>query len=188
MSGWQFFLALLIFFVCCFLMLVIMIQRGRGSGLAGAFGGAGGSSAFGAKTGDVLTWVTVVIAFVFLLLTVVANFKFDESPQRVIAAQPAQVPELPDFSLDDLGGSTDIVLPPLGLPDAGPVTGSGAANEPVPASTAGEAEPQSVGNAPAKSEAGDDESSAVPTQPPSTQPPDGGEESAEKPGDSERED
>ena len=32
------------------LMLIVLIQRGKGGGLAGAFGGAGGSSAFGSRT------------------------------------------------------------------------------------------------------------------------------------------
>ena len=30
-----------------FMICIILIQRGKGGGLAGAFGGAGGSSAFG---------------------------------------------------------------------------------------------------------------------------------------------
>ena len=70
MNCGQSFLALLLITVCCLLMLVVLVQRGRGGGLAGAFGGAGGSSAFGAKTGDVFTWVTVVVAVIFLLLNV----------------------------------------------------------------------------------------------------------------------
>ena len=36
-----------------FLIALVLIQRGRGGGLAGAFGGAGGQSAFGTKAGDV---------------------------------------------------------------------------------------------------------------------------------------
>lgn len=56
--------------VCLFLMLVILIQRPRGGGLSGAFGGGGGSAqaAFGAKTGDVLTLFTVLCFGAFLLL------------------------------------------------------------------------------------------------------------------------
>ncbi len=63
-------LAALFVLVCLFLMLVILIQKPRGDGLAGAFGGAGGSAqaAFGAKTGDVLTWFTVVCFAAFLIL------------------------------------------------------------------------------------------------------------------------
>ncbi len=86
MSGMQTLLAWLTILVCGLLMLVIMLQRGRGGGLAGAFGGGGGSSAFGAKTGDVFTWITVVVALVFLLLTVASNYAFDQSAKAVTAA------------------------------------------------------------------------------------------------------
>ena len=51
-------------------MMLILLQRGKGVGLAGAFGGAGGTTAFGAKTGDMLTWVTIVGTGVLLTLAV----------------------------------------------------------------------------------------------------------------------
>lgn len=55
------------------LILVILVQRPQGGGLSGAFGGAGGGgtaqSAFGAKTGDVLTLVTVGVFVMFLLIS-----------------------------------------------------------------------------------------------------------------------
>ncbi|MGE3806946.1 MAG: preprotein translocase subunit SecG, partial [Gemmataceae bacterium] len=38
-----------------FLILIVLIQRGKGGGLAGAFGGVGGSSAFGSRAGDMFT-------------------------------------------------------------------------------------------------------------------------------------
>lgn len=125
MSTWQSILALLTIFTCGFLMLVILIQRGRGSGLAGAFGGGGGSSAFGAKTGDVLTWATVVIAFFFLTLTVVANFNFDESPKAVIVAEPVDLAEIPEFPGDNEGGVTQITIPPLAAPSTDDATAGG---------------------------------------------------------------
>jgi preprotein translocase subunit SecG len=51
-----------------FMILLILIQRGRGGGLAGAFGGMGGQSAFGTKAGDVFTKITVGVALVWVLL------------------------------------------------------------------------------------------------------------------------
>jgi preprotein translocase subunit SecG len=52
-----------------FLIAIILIQRGKGGGLVGAFGGAGGSSAFGTKTGDVFTKITVGVAIAWILLS-----------------------------------------------------------------------------------------------------------------------
>lgn len=52
------------------LTLLVLIQRGRGGGLAGAFGGAGGSSAFGTKTADVFVKATAVIGAIFFLLSI----------------------------------------------------------------------------------------------------------------------
>jgi preprotein translocase subunit SecG len=59
--------------VCVFLMLLILIQKGRGGGLASAFGGGGGNTAFGSKTGDVLTWATSIVFGVFIVLAVALN-------------------------------------------------------------------------------------------------------------------
>jgi preprotein translocase subunit SecG len=61
-------LNVLILLVGLFLILLILIQRGKGGGLAGAFGGAGGSSAFGSRAGDTFTRVTITVAAVWVLL------------------------------------------------------------------------------------------------------------------------
>jgi preprotein translocase subunit SecG len=53
------------------LTFVVLIQKGRGGGLSAAFGGIG-NSLLGTKTGDFLTWVTICIVAVWLLLSVVA--------------------------------------------------------------------------------------------------------------------
>jgi preprotein translocase subunit SecG len=53
-----------------FMMILILIQRGKGGGLAGAFGGMGGQSAFGTKAGDVFTKTTVVIAIIWFALSI----------------------------------------------------------------------------------------------------------------------
>ncbi len=44
------------------LILVILMQRGKGGGLAGAFGAAGGSSAFGSRAGTLFTQITLILA------------------------------------------------------------------------------------------------------------------------------
>ncbi len=50
---------------------LILIQKGKGGGLAGAFGGAGGSSAFGSRAGDTFTRITIWAAAIWLLLIMI---------------------------------------------------------------------------------------------------------------------
>jgi preprotein translocase subunit SecG len=58
--------------IAVFLILLVLVQRGRGGGLAGAFGGLGGQSAFGAKAGDLFTRITMVAAFLWIVLCMAA--------------------------------------------------------------------------------------------------------------------
>lgn len=64
-------LNLIIILVGCLLMLVVLIQRGKGGGLAGAFGGAGGSSPFGSRATDQFVKFTLWLAGVWVLLIMV---------------------------------------------------------------------------------------------------------------------
>ncbi len=101
-----------LFVICCVsLVLMILIQKGRGGGLSGAFGGAmAGGGVLGSKTGDFLTWVTIGLVGVFLTLAVVMAkwYKptpvgdYDVSPQT---QQPLGSPEQPEPS-DAAGGTT----------------------------------------------------------------------------------
>lgn len=61
----------LIILVSLFLICLVLIQRGKGGGLAGAFGGVGGSSAFGTKAGDTFTRITVVTAAIWILMAMI---------------------------------------------------------------------------------------------------------------------
>ncbi len=61
-----------IFLICAVaLILIILIQKGKGGGLSAAFGGGMASGILGSKTGDFLTWVTITLAGVFLILAVI---------------------------------------------------------------------------------------------------------------------
>ena len=61
-----------IWILCCiFLVLLVLIQKGKGGGLSATFGGGGAGGVLGSKTGDFLTWVTIGLVCVFLLLSVV---------------------------------------------------------------------------------------------------------------------
>lgn len=57
-----------------FLIMLVLVQRGRGGGLAGALGGPGGQSAFGTKAGDLFTRITIVVATIWIFLCASAVF------------------------------------------------------------------------------------------------------------------
>ena len=61
-------LNLLVILTSLFLIGLVLIQRGKGGGLAGAFGGVGGSSPFGSKAGDTFTRITIGVAAFWILL------------------------------------------------------------------------------------------------------------------------
>lgn len=68
------FFALVLIFLAIFLILLVLVQRGRGGGLAGALGGMGGSSAFGAKAGDVFTRITIITASIWIVISIIVFF------------------------------------------------------------------------------------------------------------------
>jgi preprotein translocase subunit SecG len=75
----------LVLLVGILLIFLVLIQRGKGGGLAGAFGGAGGSSAFGSRAGDLFTRVTLILAAVWVLLIMV-HIKVVQSSKGTSAA------------------------------------------------------------------------------------------------------
>ncbi len=93
-------LTLIFIVITAALILVILIQRPQGGGLSGAFGAAGGGgasqTAFGAKTGDILTIVTVAVfvAFLGLAIThVLLNISWygEGSNARVVPNKPTEL-------------------------------------------------------------------------------------------------
>jgi preprotein translocase subunit SecG len=90
MLNFVFYTSMILFIiVCLFLILLILIQKGRGGGLASAFGGAGGNTAFGSKTGDVLTWATSIVFGVFIVLAVVLNLISNHEHDKLANANAA---------------------------------------------------------------------------------------------------
>ncbi len=65
-------LMILLLLTAVFLIVLVLIQRGKGGGLAGAFGGMGGQSAFGTKAGDLFTRITIGVAGFWIILCIIA--------------------------------------------------------------------------------------------------------------------
>ena len=87
------FLGSLFILICILLIIVVLLQKGRGGGLGAAFGGSG-SSAFGARTGDVFTWVTIALTAAFLLLAIGTTF-FYRPPPGTVAKPVFDPPQKP---------------------------------------------------------------------------------------------
>ena len=95
------------FILCCvILILVVLIQKGRGGGLSGVLAGGMASGILGSKTGDFLTWLTIGLVGLFLILAVVlAKFyrpivsDFGDEP----AAQTTSVPAGQPLPIDGSG-------------------------------------------------------------------------------------
>ena len=82
-------------FVCLFLILLVLIQKGRGGGLSSAFGGGGGNTAFGSKTGDVLTWATSIVFGVFMLLAIGLNLVANQMNKSNVSPTVNSAPGAP---------------------------------------------------------------------------------------------
>ena len=103
-----------------FLILLILIQRGKGGGLAGAFGGMGGHSAFGTRAGDTLMKITVGVSvfwFVLAILTVISarNQNPDTlytAPNLPVSSDASAPVDKPDNDLTedaDSAGETNVM-------------------------------------------------------------------------------
>ena len=130
--------------VCCLLILVVLVQQASGGGLVGAFGGGGGGGAFGAKTGDMFTIITVALASVYLSLAVIGNYVFQPLdltvPVAVISSGDpwAEVPApagdvVPDAADSPAAGTTDAAGGDAGTSGSAP-EGSGSASGDNPTS------------------------------------------------------
>lgn len=103
-----------------FLILLILVQRGRGGGLTGALGGMGGQSAFGAKAGDVFTRITIVTAVVWVVLCVGAirliGSKSDKLSDALGGGSPVSDGAGPTKPMDDTGAKPPAESAPPGAP------------------------------------------------------------------------
>jgi len=172
----------LLMVVGLFMIFIILLQRGRGGGLAGALGGMGGTSAFGTRAGDVFTKITIVVAIVWTVLAAVNVWvlgmnttRFKGGTQAVPTAPALQAkPGAEDESAEDMGaGSRSDALPAEQGSGSSPSSGTAAAapagpSEPSEAESKppAEAQPATESKTPAAQEgaAASENSSAKPPE------------------------
>ena len=98
-------LLVLYIFICFFLILVVLVQQGKGADIAGAFGGGGTQTAFGARGANTLLHKLTTGAFIgFIIIAMTLTIlearpstnsvmqKFAGTPAAKTAPAPAGVP------------------------------------------------------------------------------------------------
>jgi preprotein translocase subunit SecG len=83
--------------VCLVLMLVILLQQGKGGDIANAFGGGTSQAAFGARSGaTVLSRATTIAAVLFILGALALGIIGQRGPGSVVGGRaPQTVPVRP---------------------------------------------------------------------------------------------
>jgi preprotein translocase subunit SecG len=79
------FLTILHVFVCVFLIIVVLLQAGKGGGMGIAFGGGGSQTVFGSSgAGNFLTKLTSAAAFIFLITSLgLAHYSSQQDSKRL---------------------------------------------------------------------------------------------------------
>ena len=91
MSIWFWIATLAFTLVSAGMVLIILVQRPQGGGLAGAFGGAGGAgteTVFGGRVGDALTYATVTAFVIYLVLAITLNLMDNTRGAAAASASP----------------------------------------------------------------------------------------------------
>jgi preprotein translocase subunit SecG len=88
------YVALIVFyiFICFFLILVVLVQQGKGADIAGAFGGGGTQTAFGARGATTLLHKLTTGAFIgFIVLSLVLTVLQARSRPSVVRGVPQKI-------------------------------------------------------------------------------------------------
>ena len=90
--------------VCLILIVVVLLQRGKGAEIGAVFGGGGGSTVFGARgAGNFLTRLTSGAAIIFMLTSLTLAYFAQEDTQSTLFQDDAPAAEEPASPFEESG-------------------------------------------------------------------------------------
>ena len=140
------------------LILIVLLQTGKGADMGAAFGGGGSQTLFGSSGASTfLSRLTTIAAVVFMLTSLsLAYFSGQRQPSSIVTDMPAPVTEPAEEAVPQAPVQTEDAAPEAAVPaeEAPPQTDAGPAGE-APATDAAPA--QSESSPPAQSGSAADE-------------------------------
>ena len=134
-------LVVLYVIVCCFLVLVVLVQQGRGADIAGAFGGGGTQTAFGARGATTLLHKLTTGAFIgFIVLSLGLTLMQARQRPSVVKGTPQKVTTTGAFPKPAAPAPA-----PAGQQPAGAAPAAAAPAQPAAGADAGKAAPAAPG-------------------------------------------
>lgn len=105
-------LVILYVLVCLFLVLVVLLQQGKGADLAGAFGGGGSQASFGPRTStNIMHRLTTVSFVLFVVLSMALAIISGKRYGSVMEAVEASPPPASSEQAPAGQGPTDLTGP-----------------------------------------------------------------------------
>jgi preprotein translocase subunit SecG len=89
------FLVIVHIIVSIFLILVVLLQQGKGADLAGAFGGGGSQTVFSARGATTLLHKLTTIFFVLFIITSLTLAILEARPRRSVIEKNTAAPSAP---------------------------------------------------------------------------------------------
>jgi preprotein translocase subunit SecG len=114
-----YFTAVVYVLVCLVLMMVILLQQGKGGDIANAFGGGTSQAAFGARSGaTVLSRATTIAAVMFILGALALGIIGQRGPGSVIGGRVPQAAPAPPVQTAPGAPGAPAQPPPAAQPPA----------------------------------------------------------------------